>query len=165
MNEIRQQSTMALRFVRRNLGRIVVGTTLFAIVYVSMAVAVQYQREKRIARRVEAVGGHVDWKFMEPDWVPQEIRDTLRDRTIVFTHIYSINLDALSVSSDLLSEIGALSCLKYLWLSNTQVNDVGMERLKRLTNLGGLSLDGTQVTDAGLAHLKGMSKLHWVRFA
>ena len=41
----------------------------------------------------------------------------------------------------------------------TQVTDAGLEHLKGLTQLQGLSLSGTQVTDAGLEHLKGLTQL------
>ncbi len=46
-----------------------------------------------------------------------------------------------------------------IYLDRTDVTDAGLENLKGLTNLKGLSLDSTQVTDTGLKHLKGLSHL------
>jgi len=49
-----------------------------------------------------------------------------------------------------------------VYLSNTQVTDVGLVHLKGLRKLDRLHLTGTQVTDAGLEHLKGLTNLEWL---
>jgi len=50
-----------------------------------------------------------------------------------------------------------LTTLQELFLSGTQVTDVGLEHIKGLTTLGFVDLGKTRVTDAGLEHLKGLS--------
>jgi hypothetical protein len=55
-----------------------------------------------------------------------------------------------------------LKHLVTLRLASTQITDVGLEHLKRLTSLRYLSLDRTRVTDAGLRHLKALGSLQTV---
>ncbi len=44
-------------------------------------------------------------------------------------------------------------------LGETEIDDVAMELIGKMTNLEYLLLDGTRVTDAGLPHLHTLTKL------
>jgi hypothetical protein len=53
----------------------------------------------------------------------------------------------------------ALTKLRLLHLSETQITDVGLAHLKGLTKLEILYLTGTRITDDGLVHLTGLTNL------
>ena len=58
-----------------------------------------------------------------------------------------------------LEHLKGLTELRGLSLMRTRVTDAGLEHLKGLTKLQRLSLMRTRVTDTGLEHLKGLTKL------
>jgi len=61
-----------------------------------------------------------------------------------------------------LEHVERLTELRSLELSGPQVTDVGLENLKGLTKLEWLGLPDSQVTDAGLMHLKGLTRLEYL---
>ncbi len=62
-----------------------------------------------------------------------------------------------------LEHIAGLIELRDLSLVGTQVTDAGLVHLKRLPRLEHLDLSGTKVTDAGLVHLRKMRHLQWLQ--
>ena len=165
MNESLREPLMPFQFFRRHLRRIMVGLILFTIAWVVMTVMfvsivlLPYQREKRIARQTEAVGGKVETFYCGPLWIMAMPFGW--DSTPLFDRIVSIRFTnaGQAVTSNLLAEIGSLKRLEWLDLGNTQVSDTELKHFKGLTSLYELDLNGTQVSNIGLEHLKGMTNL------
>ena len=155
MSERSPESVTVLRYIRRHFVRIVIGTVMMAAVYGAMLVWMPYQRELRIARKIEAVGGRVSWGYFGPTWFPRSIQNT----PLFFDRIDSVGLPGKVVTSDLISNIATLTNLRSLGLNNTQVTDEGLKHLNGMVNLQNLLLEQTQATDAGLEHLKGLTSL------
>lgn len=66
-----------------------------------------------------------------------------------------LDLDATEVTDEGASQVAErLAGLEYITLSNTQVTDVGLRHLARLTSLRGLNLAHTAVTDDAVAELQ-----------
>ena len=70
-----------------------------------------------------------------------------------------IDSPVLSLSNTQVTDVGLrhltrLTNLEELYIANTQISDTGLEHLKGLTNLGLLDLYGTQVTDEGVQKFK-----------
>lgn len=64
-----------------------------------------------------------------------------------------------------LRHIGSLTSLEELELTNSAVNDEGLEAVKGLVHLHRLDLTRTRVTDEGLAHLADLPELEELRLA
>lgn len=72
------------------------------------------------------------------------------------------NLERLDMSDTLVSDISALrKCSKLIWLGlgSTRITDRDLEHIKHFPNLETLNIGGTNITDAGLARLKHLKKL------
>lgn len=176
MDETTPKPLIVWRFIRRHFVRIVIGAVLVAAVYGALLVCVPYQREQRIAREIEAIGGDAQIEYLGPSWVPQIIQEWLpwwnRIRVVNLQEFAQFDFsgsppttqDATTVpdkevSSYLLSQLGLLSSVEDLRLYDTQVTDAGLGYLRGLTNLERLILCNTHVTDAGLVHLRKLTKL------
>ena len=155
MNEPLPEPVAVWQFLRRHFVRIVIGAVLVVVVYGMLIVWMPYQREQRIARKIEAQGGDVAFQYAGPIWIPQSVQDRLP----YLDRICRVCQLGPTVPSDLLSELGSLNKLQYLHLGNTQVTDAVLEHLKGLTSLIWLDLNNTQVTDAGIEHLTGLTNL------
>lgn len=154
MSEPSAESLMTWRFIRRHSVRIVGGAVLVTAVSIAVFVWMPYQRELRIARKIEAVGGKVDFQFCGPSWIPQLIRKTVP----LFDRIQYVNLHGTeAVPADVLAEFGSLHGLEGLGLGGTQI--AGLEQLKGIVRFNVLVLSGTKVTDAGLEHVQGLRNL------
>ena len=80
MNEPLPEPVTVWRFIRRHFVRIVIGAALVAAVYCAILVFVThqtYQREKRITRKIEDIGGKVGCGYRGPNWVPHSIRNRM----------------------------------------------------------------------------------------
>ena len=132
MNEPFHESLTVWRFIRRHFVRIVIGAVLAVAVYGMLAIWMPYQRERRIAQKIEALGGYVVFKFAGPYWIPQ----SMWDRATLFNRVLGLDL------------------------YDDRITDAGMEHVKGLTNLIIVDLRSTQVTDSGLEHLKGRNRSH-----
>ena len=88
MSEPLPEPLMKWRFIRVNAVRIVFGAVLVAAVFGAMLVWMPYQREWGIARRIESLGGTVNWSYCGPDWIPPSIQDRLK----LFNRIEGVNL-------------------------------------------------------------------------
>lgn len=69
------------------------------------------------------------------------------------------------VDDDALAQIGHLTGLQELYLSNTTITDAGLGNLARLTSLQRLYLYHTEITDKGLANLYPLTWLRWLTFS
>ena len=82
-----------------------------------------------------------------------------------FDHVSSVMLDPHSPTSHspkldaTIAQVGRLTELDSLFLSQSSVSGSGLAHIKGLTNLSSLDLFGTGVNDAGLAHLEGLTAL------
>jgi len=152
---------MTWRFIRVNALRIVIGAVLVAAVYWAICVYSTYQREQRIARKVDSVDGRVYFYFCGPNWIPQSIQK----RLALFDRIESVHFvrrwseDGPFVF-DVISDLASLTHhFRGIELANAQITDAELQRLKGLTNMEALILQSTSVTDTGLEHLKGLTSL------
>jgi len=161
MDEKRKPSTLR-RFFRSYFGRIVLALILIAVIQlygIWATIVFPHLREKRIAQRIESLGGTVEWEDRGPVWIPEPICDRIR----VFWTITKIEINDLTTPPELFSEFGALHSLRHLQLlRGQQITDTELKHLKRLTNLQSLILDETRITDAGLVHLNGLTKLEFL---
>ncbi|MEK6258087.1 MAG: hypothetical protein AABP62_05655 [Planctomycetota bacterium] len=155
MDETSHEPGMVGRFLRTHAVRIVTGVVLLILVCGVMSVYVPYQREQRIARKIETLEGAVNWHYRGPDWVPL----SWRDRMSFCDRIATVGLDGRELPADLFSELGSLTNLDWLSLSGTKFREGDLKSLKGLTGLETLQLSQTDVTDAGLEHLKGLTSL------
>lgn len=164
---------MTWRFFRTYAVRIVIGAVLVASASIAVFSWVPYQREQRIARKIEAFDGTVVWQYNGPKWIPKAVHDRLR----LWHRIESVGLREFvsdmhgnydgettikTVPLDLLGDIGTLACLKVLFAKHTDVDDDGLKHLSELTALEDLDLEGTRITDRGLEHLKSMQNLKYL---
>jgi hypothetical protein len=148
------------------LGTFLVRIVLCVILLLAIAVTAVFfrdQREKSIAKSIEAQGGSIVLRSGLPDWTPQSIRR----RTPFVESAYSVDINGFevptkegtTVSAEFLSQLGSLTHLKQLDLSQSSVNDKDMSHLVRLSELEYLRLGDTSVTDTGLEHLATLSNL------
>ncbi len=75
------------------------------------------------------------------------------------SNLRSLSIIGIPVTDDLLPIILQLKELEFLSLGSTQLTDSGVAQLAKLSNLKFLDLSATKVTDQGLPSLKGLSKL------
>jgi len=73
--------------------------------------------------------------------------------------VHSVVLSKTNVTDVDLVHLKKMSELRDLFLDHTKITDTGLEHLKGMKTLERLFLDSTKVTDTGLAHLKGLTKL------
>ena len=166
MNEPLPDPLTIWRFIRRHSVRIVIGAVLLAAFYFAVSVYATYQREQRIAKKISSVGGKVEFGFFGPKWIPKSIEGRLpffdRIREVRLQGKVDFKGKALpskAVSLDVLSQLGSLTRLEDLYLTNTHIADPGLKHLQGLTHLKTLILSHNQVTDVGIEYLKGMRSL------
>jgi len=75
------------------------------------------------------------------------------------SRLVELSLAATGVSDEQLKDLSGLRHLRKLNLEATEISDLGVRHLARLSELTELSLNSTTVSDAGLARLAGMRKL------
>lgn len=155
MTETPREHSMVWWFLRTYGVRIVIGAVLVAALYGVLCVYMPYQREQRMAREIESAGGHVEFEFDGPNWIPMLVQNRLP----IWNRITTVGLRNTQVTDAGLLHLTGVTKLNVLDLDNTQVTDAGLSHLKGLTKLEWLYLHNTQVTDAGLLHLKGLTKL------
>jgi len=95
--------------------------------------------QRAIVQKLEEKGLHLDVTHMGVD-------------------VYMLSIDAskssVKASDEDLREIGQLSRLRWLDLSDSAVTDTGLVHLEHLTRLNWLGLDRTQVTEEGVSRLQ-----------
>src|SRR5260221_14299778 len=153
MDEPLRGPVITWRFIRRYFVRIVIGSVLAVAAYSAVSVYATYQREQRIAKRIEDTGGSIEFRYDGPDWIPQSARERLpflaRIRTVMVTDF----------PAELFSELGSLIRLEALHFYDQQITDAELAHLKGLKNLKSLYFMRIQITDAGLEHLNGLTNL------
>jgi len=156
--EVAKEGDTMTRFLRQHAARIVIGAVLAAAGYGVLIFWVPYQREQRIARTINTLGGRVGVEYRGPTWIPRYVQ-----ATVPFAgRIESVLIHGCSVPVTLTSEFRMLTHLKSLDLSWTKSTDAGMEHVGALTHLEMLALKRSEVTDSGLLHLKDLTKLEWL---
>ena len=163
MNENVHQPIVTWRFLRRYSVRIVIGFVLATLVFGAMLVWMPYQRELRIAHKLDDRRGLVEFQYCGPNWIPKSIRE----RTPIFNRIRHIGYSGV-ISPDgggddgaiTLTEMGSLTHLESLNLGGSHITDAVLEKMKGLPHLSGVILSGPNlVSDAGLEHLKGLRSI------
>ena len=91
-----------------------------AVVSVAVFVLMPYQREQRIAWRIEALGGTTQWKYSGPNWIPQ----SMRVRLPVLRSLYRVNLWK-PVPPNMLSDLRPITSLNQLHLYGEGAGDDG----------------------------------------
>ena len=67
--------------------------------------------------------------------------------------------ESATATAATIEQVGRLTRLEELVLTQSPLGDAGLVHLKGLSKLKRLVLSGTQVTDASLVHLEGLSNL------
>lgn len=155
MNETLHECQPAWWFARKNTVLIAVAVMFVTVLIGAAGIFIPYQREQRIAKEIESVGGIVERKFLGPNWIPMLIPD----RFDFWDRITEVYLSHSRVTDTGLKDLEGLWNLNELYLLNTQISDAGLEHLKGLTSLRHLDLDSTLTTDVGLEHLNGLTSL------
>jgi internalin A len=109
-----------------------------------------------VGRRAAAVGKLAApvGKHATPGWLAELIG------VDYFGHVTDVWLYPSSTANDaVFVQVGRLTRLQRLRLSQTRLDDAGLAHLTGLTRLSELDLGSTRVTDAGVAHLKRLTNL------
>ena len=158
MDTTPRKRSVARWFLRTYLGRIIIALILIVVVQLTsfwLLFVLPYQREQRIAKKIEALGGYVGFSEMPSDWIPAFVCDRLP----IWERILVVDLKQTEITDAGLEQLKGLMRLESLHLNETEVTDAGLEQIKELKSLESLDLRQTQVTDTGLKHLKAMSRL------
>lgn len=107
-----------------------------------------------IAAGIQELGGLVSM-HIENASGPGPSRTTNRVKSVNL----SGNLTGNRISDGDLQLVGTLTSATHLHLNWTPTTDIGVNHLRRLSNLKYLSLQDTQITDAGLMALANMHKM------
>ncbi len=80
-------------------------------------------------------------------------------------HLETLEVWSGALSVNGLRQIGRMTALRSLSLSNTRFGDDGLTHIARLTGVAELDLEDTDITDAGLRQLRGLKSLRKLRLA
>ncbi len=115
-------------------------------------------RQNVAIREIRRLGGMVQTLPAGPTWLRKLIGD---ERAESFEHVEVVDFRDTKISDgeleNVLQRIG--TGIVALDLAETQVTDIGLKAVRRMTTLKYLFLDGTRVTDAGLIHLRGFTSV------
>jgi hypothetical protein len=130
---------------------------LFVLLFaVGLPYLIRYHRQMALIERIESAGGAVRTEQVGPEWLRIFLDE---DRMRGFDNVVVIYDPSPMVDDDWMADIGRLTSLEELHISNTQVTDAGLVYLKDLKKLRMLSVDYSKVTEAGLVHLKEHANL------
>jgi hypothetical protein len=130
------------------------------------------ERQRRAVAAVLAAGGTVQYEheqgvafavageFPGPDWLCRLLGvDYFAD--VIYARVPPSKYSRVppDVTAAAIAQVGGLTSLKALDLSETPLSDADLAGLSGLHRLKGLSLSGTQITDAGLAHVGRLTRL------
>ena len=135
--------------------------TLVAIAAVlAFAVVVPMRRQRLATEDIDSVGGTVQTRHGGPNWLRHWLGD---ERMEAFDEIYEVDFSKSGIGDSqwmyVSGRLQALSSLKRLNFSGTQLTDAGLAGLNRFSHLESLALDRTSVTDVGLEHLRRLESL------
>ncbi|MDB5343625.1 MAG: F-box/LRR-repeat protein 20 [Schlesneria sp.] len=140
---------------RKNTVGLLIGGVLFTLMYCFILICASYNRERDIARKIEAMGGIATLQFRGPTWLSQYVQYF----TPMMKTISRVELEWKVITPELVNDIDALSNLETLNLNYAEIDDEGLKSISTLRRLKQLELDATQVSDSGLEHLSGLSNL------
>ena len=163
------------RFLRSYFGRIVVALILIVVISSSIwwQTFAEYQKELRIAQRIEASGGSAGFGGFPalfysfyPFRVCARINfvlladckktERLLEQLKELRHLQHLNIRDTAVTDAELVNLQGQTSLVWLGLSDTKITDAGLNHLRGLDQLTFLSLHGTQISNSGLKKLSGM---------
>ena len=182
----KQKTHVALRrFLRSYPGWIAM--TLIVIAGINLGLSWQilwaYQREQRVLKQIQAIGGHARIEYLGPDWIPAKYHR----KYPIFDRVTAVSFFRSPVSTHLLGRLKSLPCLFYLDLREVAIEVAGVEQLQeftalqildlgattlrdaelkhlcRLTSLENLSLSATEISDEGLPHLRKLTSLRYLK--
>ncbi len=118
----------------------------------------KYIRRIAATERIEQAGGSVDLR--EVPWIT---RSCGKDYSQMADKLVGLHLSIPEVADEtlelLVDECDALAHVEYLNLADSNITDVGMDRLKVLVNLRHLDIRNTPVTARGLRVLQELESL------
>lgn len=145
-----------------------------------------YARELSAAKRVEALGAHVNWAggtvrcvYIKRGKFPTDMAEALSglsqlqaldqpvdvpsDRAIAklknLGHLEAICFSGPGIKDTTIACLKDVKGLKHLTLKDTAVTDVGVTHFADFASLEYLKIDGGAITDAGVRHLKNLRNL------
>ena len=148
------------RWFQYSLRTLLIVMTVCAALFAWWSHKARQQREAVAA--IKAAGGEVQYDFKrnhlkQPRYWPTWLVNVLG--VDYFASVQWVYLTNTQVTDAGLEHLKGLTAIQLLALKNTQVTDAGLEHIKSLTAMQTLGLSGTQVTDAGLEHIKGFKVL------
>jgi hypothetical protein len=111
-------------------------------------------REQQVIQRVEELGGRVETKTDNPDWLKKLVGEDRLNESKLYMRASTVQLSGPEITDSQVAQLNGLSRLRGLDLRRTAVTDSGLALLSGLTSLKYLNLDRTLVTDNGLTHLQ-----------
>ena len=153
------------RFLRFSVRGLIVMVLVIGVWLGWLAHSARIRREAVAA--ILKAGGSVayDWEYVDGNvtrgrkpWAPEWLVDLIG--VDYFGHVTVALIGTRStVTEAVMLEVGRMTQLQDLILSNTSVGDTGLVHLSRLRKLTSLHLSGTQITNAGLASISGLTSL------
>ena len=140
-------------------------TVAVALPFAWLATEMKAAREQKVAvEEITNLRGSVGYDYQqspsdstskppEPAWLRGLLGDDL------FVNVKKVSLSNSGIDDAGLERLKGLTRLQELDLGNTKVSDAGLEHLKGLTQLQSLDLCNPKISDAGLEHLKGLTQL------
>lgn len=149
---------MVLKILARpRVNRLLLVASIAVLSGIALTSLAPYIHERNVARKIEQIGGRVEWTVFRPEWMPTLIGD---EWLIGFQHVTQVDLgDTKATDSDakLLQQLPHV-CVAYFGGSN--ITDAGLVHISSMPNLKYLCLDETRVTDSGMRHISQMPPLH-----
>jgi hypothetical protein len=121
---------------------------------------VPYQREKRAEAHIQTLGGHTEWSYRGPAWVPK----SMHPRLPVLWSVTQVKFDSDNSASSpgstsrgfdaRLNALDAIPRIALLDLAGNDMTDAGLVRLEQFRTLTMLDLSGTKTTMEGRNRLR-----------
>jgi hypothetical protein len=122
------------------------------------------ERQRRAVAAIEALDGAV--AYVEPGEATEASSVRFFKWSLPADYFYDVlqvDFSGTQVTDVGLAHLQRLTHLRWLSLNYTHVTDAGLGHLRSLTGLRWLDLSGTQITDAGLANLQSLTGLQSLR--
>ncbi|MDB5348608.1 MAG: hypothetical protein JWP89_6985 [Schlesneria sp.] len=155
--EASQDGEIMIQFVRRYGVRVLLGATLLALLSGVMNIWLPYQRDLRLSKRIESVGG-IAILHSPDEYLLSHGLWELHAQVPVFARLAEVQLHE-EVPSDLLEDILQCRSLSLLLVTGRNVRDADLKNLQKMTELSHLSLLKTSISDLGLKNLRELSYL------
>lgn len=129
------------------------------------ATAVILARQRRIVRRLEAIGARISdvgGTITGVRFDGTEVRDDDLRLLCELPDITYLSLSMTAIGDPGMRHVACLKKLQVLNLYRCRVGDDGVKHLKELDNLVHLAAGETQITDGGLVHFRNMTQLDYL---